>query len=158
MPESFRHIIRICNTNIDGTKKLTYGLPIIAGVGENFAKAVVDAAGLDRHARLGALSDEDISKLEEIISFPDKYGIPHFLFNRRNDPETGEHKHLYGADLTLRTKLDVDFLREMKCWRGVRHSLGLKVRGQKTRTTSRTGKAVGVKKRALMAMQRKEAV
>ncbi|MFQ5762286.1 MAG: 30S ribosomal protein S13 [Candidatus Bathyarchaeia archaeon] len=151
MPEGFRHIVRICNTNIGGTKKLTYGLPIIAGVGENFAKAVVDVAGLDRNAILGTLSDEDVSRLEEIISFPEKYGIPTYLFNRQNDSETGDNKHLHGADLTLRTKLDIDFLKEMKCWRGLRHGLGLKVRGQKTRTTGRSGKAGGVKKKACIA-------
>ncbi|TMI37957.1 30S ribosomal protein S13, partial [Candidatus Bathyarchaeota archaeon] len=58
-------------------------------------------------------------------------------------------------------KSDVDLMKDIRSWKGVRHSLGLKVRGQRTRTTGRSGKAVGVKKKVLMeaarAAQRKPA-
>jgi small subunit ribosomal protein S13 len=46
----------------------------------------------------------------------------------------------------LTVKSDIDLMKEIKCWRGIRHMLGLKVRGQRTRTTGRTGITVGVKK------------
>jgi small subunit ribosomal protein S13 len=64
--------------------------------------------------------------------------------NRAKDLETGENKHLIGSDLLLRIKSDIEFMKKIKCWKGVRHSLGLKVRGQRTRTTGRTGQTVGV--------------
>ena len=42
-------------------------------------------------------------------------------------------------------------MKEIRNWRGIRHALGLKVRGQRTRTSGRSGKAVGVKKKAIIA-------
>ncbi len=151
MAEAFRHIVRIGGTDVDGNKKLAYGLAKIRGVGVNLARAIVQAAELEQAKKIGNLTDEEVQSIEQIIHFPQKFHIPSFLFNRKKDLETGKDVHLYGADLTLRQKLDVAFLKEIRCWRGVRHSLGLKVRGQKTRTTGRTGKAVGVKKKALIA-------
>jgi small subunit ribosomal protein S13 len=61
---------------------------------------------------------------------------------------------LIGPDLTLRTKADIDFVKEIRTWKGVRHSLGLKVRGQRTKSTGRKGRAVGVKKKAAIEAAR----
>ena len=147
MSEGFRHIVRICGTDLDGSKKLAYGLAKISGVGINFARAVAKVAGISPDLRIGMLTDEQVKKIEEVINNPEKSGIPSFMFNRRKDLETGLDKHLYGSDLAIRWKMDIDFLKALKCWRGVRHSLGLKVRGQKTKTTGRKGKTVGVRKK-----------
>ena len=75
--------------------------------------------------------------------------VPQWAFNRKRDPETGETKQLVGSDLDLAIKSDVDRERNIQSWKGVRHSLGLKVRGQRTRTTGRKGKTVGVRKATL---------
>jgi small subunit ribosomal protein S13 len=48
-------------------------------------------------------------------------------------------------------KGDIDNEKNVQSWKGVRHSLGLKVRGQRTRTTGRKGRTVGVRKAALQA-------
>jgi small subunit ribosomal protein S13 len=90
------------------------------------------------------------------MSDPGKYSIPGRLLNRRKDADTGRDLHLVTADLTLRTKNDIDFMKNIKSWKGVRHSLGLKVRGQRTKTTGRSGKAVGVKKKLLIAAAREK--
>jgi small subunit ribosomal protein S13 len=92
--------------------------------------------------------------LEDIIKDPAKHGIPSRLFNRRKDIESGRDMHLVGPDLALRNKADIDLMKDIKSWKGIRHSLGLKVRGQRTRTTGRSGKAVGVKKKVLMEAAR----
>ncbi|RLI27338.1 MAG: 30S ribosomal protein S13, partial [Candidatus Hecatellales archaeon] len=139
--------VRICGTDIDGSKKLAYGLAKIKGVGVNFGKAVALALNLNPDQKIGYLSDEDVKRLEDAIANPQNYGIPSFLYDRRKDLETGKDLHLHGADLELRQKLDIEFLKALKCWRGIRHMLGLKVRGQKTRTTGRKGKTVGVSRR-----------
>jgi small subunit ribosomal protein S13 len=59
--------------------------------------------------------------------------------------------HLITADLLLRTKNDIDEAKSIRSWRGYRHAYGLKVRGQRTKTTGRAGKALGVKKKTLQA-------
>jgi small subunit ribosomal protein S13 len=144
----FRHIIRIIDTDVDGTLKMPYALKKIKGISLSMARAILAKAGIDPDMRAGFLTDAEIEEIEEIIKDPAKYGIPGWLLNRRKDLETGKDLHLISADLILRTKLDIERLKEIKCWRGYRHAYGLKVRGQRTRTTGRTGKTIGVKRKA----------
>ncbi len=147
MAQEFRHIVRIAGTDIDGSKKLEYGLARIKGLGKNLSKAMVKRSDLNENLRIGDLTDADVHKIEDILRNPKKYKIPEWMLNRRKDNETGEDIHLTGADLTLRLKTDIDNMRQMRSWKGTRHSLGLKVRGQRTKTSARTGRAVGVRKK-----------
>lgn len=149
MSKEYRHIVRVLGTDIEGHRRLVNGLTKIKGIGVSLANAIVKAAGLRTEARFGQLSDSEVQKIESIASDPQRFGIPPWLLNRRRDPESGKDLHLMGSDLALRVKSDVDLMKSIKSWKGVRHSLGLKVRGQRTRTTGRSGKAVGVKKKAL---------
>ncbi len=151
MAEAFKHIVRICGTDLEGSKKLSSGLSKIKGIGTNFAHSIIKSAQLNSEIRIGLLSDQDMEKIESLINSTEKGRIPHFLFNRRKDLTTGNDIHLHGSDLTFRKKMDIDSMRSLKSWKGIRHSLGLKVRGQKTRTSGRKGKAMGVKKAALKA-------
>jgi small subunit ribosomal protein S13 len=96
---------------------------------------------------MGFLSSADVEKIEDIITNPVKYGIPAWLLNRQKDLETGKDIHLLGSDLVLQTKNDIDQMKKIKSWKGFRHSYGLKVRGQRTKSTGREGKAMGVKKK-----------
>ncbi|MHA1594636.1 MAG: 30S ribosomal protein S13 [Candidatus Baldrarchaeia archaeon] len=143
----YRHIVRIAGVDIDGSVKLVHGLSQIRGIGQRFAEAIVKVAGLDPDMRIGYLSDADIKKIEDIIKNPANYGFPSWFFNRRKDRETGNDLHLIGSDLLLAIRNDIEFLKRIKCWRGLRHAWGLKVRGQRTRSTGRKGRTVGVMKR-----------
>ncbi|WP_455279005.1 30S ribosomal protein S13 [[Eubacterium] cellulosolvens] len=156
MSKEFKHILRIKGTDLDGSKKVTYGLTKIKGVGVSMANTIVKIGDLKADARLGNLTDAEISKIEDIMSDFSKYTIPSRLVNRRKDLESGRDIHLITADLTLRTKNDINFMKNIKSWKGIRHSLGLKVRGQRTKCTGRTGRSVGVKKKLLIAAARKK--
>jgi len=150
LSKEYRHILRVAGTDLDGSKQTPYGLMGISGISVNFARAVVKAAGLSETARLGSLSDSELQRLEDAIRNPKKYGVPYWLMNRRKDRTTGENIHLIGPDLALQKKEDIAFMQNIRSWKGVRHSLGLKVRGQRTKTTGRTGRSVGVRKAALV--------
>jgi small subunit ribosomal protein S13 len=156
MSKEFKHIIRIKGTDLDGSKKVSYGLTKIKGIGVSMANTIVKLGNLKADSRLGNLTDAEISKIEDIISDFSKYSIPSRLVNRRKDLESGRDIHLITADLTLSTKNDIDFMKNIRSWKGVRHSLGLKVRGQRTKCTGRTGRSVGVKKKLLIAAARKK--
>jgi small subunit ribosomal protein S13 len=69
------------------------------------------------------------------------------MLNRQRDLETGEEIHLTGQQVTLTLKDDVDRLRTMKCYRGVRHATGNKVRGQRGRSNGRGGLTLGVNRK-----------
>ena len=155
MPRKFRQIIRIAGTNVDGTKKLAYALTEIKGVGTRLANVIVEKAGLDQDTRLGFLSDGEVKGIESIIKTPSKNDFPSWLLNRKKDRETGNDLHLIGPDIDLQVKRDIGRMKKIGSWKGYRHSHGLKVRGQKTRTTGRTQKSLGVKKKKIITERRK---
>ena len=147
MSKEFRHITRISETDLDGTLKVAYAISKIKGIGISMANAIVRKGGVNPETRLGFLAGKDLEKLEDIIKHPVKYNLPEWLFNRQKDLETGKNLHFTGSDLVLQMKTDVDLMKATKSWKGYRHSYGLKVRGQRTKTTGRKGKAIGVKKK-----------
>lgn len=144
----FRHIVRLAGCDIDGSLKLPHALIKIKGIGHSLAHAIVKVSRLDPNKQIGYLSNEDLAALESIIKDPVKYGVMPYMVNRQRDPQTGENRHLVGSDLELQIKMDIEFMKKIKCWKGIRHALGLKVRGQRTRTTGRKGITVGVTKKA----------
>ncbi|MGQ9515176.1 MAG: 30S ribosomal protein S13 [Thermoproteota archaeon] len=152
--QEFRAIIRIAGTDCDGSKRVDYALSSIKGVGPTFAKAIVKAANIPLDSRLGYLTDEEIERIKEVMSNPIGYGIPNWMVNRQKAPETGRDSHLIGSDLEIRTRMDIDRMKSMRSWKGIRHSLGLKVRGQRTKTTGREGRTLGVSRRAAAGAQK----
>lgn len=151
MSTGFRHIVRIVGTDSGGDEKLVYALSGIRGLGINLAFAVCRLAGVDAEQRVGFLTDPDIKRLEDVIRNPETYHISSWLLNKRRQLRSGDDDHFVGSDLVLSIKQDVEFLKKSRCYRGWRHSLGLKVRGQCTRTTGRTGQTVGVARKAAAA-------
>jgi small subunit ribosomal protein S13 len=144
MSREFNYIVRLHGTNIDGTKMVPYALTEVKGVGVRLARAIVKQLDLDATERLGSLSDSDVKRLETAIDDPVSIGLPLWMLNRQKDPMTGDDLHLLASDLDLRNKDDIDLMRETRSWKGDRHSRGLKVRGQRTKTTGRSGRSVGV--------------
>jgi small subunit ribosomal protein S13 len=151
MSETFRYIIRIVGTDLKGSEKLAFALDGIEGVSTRTAYAAIKIAGLDPEMRTGYLSDAQSKELEKIIQDLSRIGIPSWLLNRRKDIATGKDVHLIGPDLKLATRMDIERMKATKSWKGIRHALGLKARGQHTRTTGRTGQTVGVSKKKARA-------
>jgi small subunit ribosomal protein S13 len=149
MSQEYRHILRIMGTDVQGTLKTIYALTAIKGISMRLSNAILKKAGVNPDVRVGFLTETEINKIEEIIKEPTKYNLPTWLFNKRKNAETGKDIHLISADLVLRTKTDIDEAKAIRSWRGYRHAYGLKVRGQRTKTTGRAGKSLGVKKKTL---------
>jgi small subunit ribosomal protein S13 len=147
MPREFQHIIRIADTDLDGTLKVDYALTKIKGVGIRLAEVIAKKAKVSIENRLGFLSDAEVKRIKDVVENPSKYDVPGWLLNRSKDSKTGNNLHIVGSDLVLQTKTDIDEMKKMKSWKGIRHAYGLKVRGQRTRTTGRKGRVVGVKKK-----------
>ncbi len=150
MSQEYRYILRIMGTDVPGTLKTSYAVAQIKGISLSLSNAVLKKAGVNPDQRVGFLAESDVSQIEEVIRDPAKFNLPTWLFNRRKDSGTGKDMHLLSADLVLRNKMDIDEVKEIRSWRGYRHAYGLKVRGQRTKTTGRAGKALGVKKKALL--------
>ncbi len=143
----FKYIVRIAGVDIDGNLKLPYGLALIKGIGYTTAIAVIRMLGLDPNKKIGFLTEDEIRRLDEVLRDITKLGLPKWLYNRRKDYETGNDMHLIGNELIYYARRDIEREIKIGSWRGIRHKLGYKVRGQRTRTTGRLGMTIGVTKK-----------
>lgn len=145
-------IVRVAGTDLDGNKQVAIALMKIRGVGYNLARVVLHAAGIEHTTKLRDISEEQTAKIESVIEKPAAFGIPIWMLNRQKDPATGENVHVSGSDLPLVWRQDIENLKRIRAYRGIRHETGLPTRGQHTRTSGRKGTRVGVvRKKALAA-------
>ncbi|MEM4181768.1 MAG: 30S ribosomal protein S13 [Candidatus Pacearchaeota archaeon] len=135
--QQFKSLVRIANTDIDANSKVYKGLVSIKGISWAVSGALCHKIGLDRNKKVKDLTEDEIKKIEEYL---EKGDIPVFLKNRKKDRETGEDKHLIGTDLNLQNELDIKRMKKIKCYKGIRHSLGQPVRGQRTKSHFRKNK------------------
>ncbi len=143
--------------DIPGERKLLVGLTQIKGIGYNFATAIFDTLKINTNSNIGNLSDANVEAIEKIILDPIGASFPAWFLNRNKDFETGANLHLLTSDIPFTLRNDIERERITASWRGYRHLSGLKVRGQRTRTSGRKGGAVGVAKGGLAAPARKGA-
>ncbi|RLF48993.1 MAG: 30S ribosomal protein S13 [Thermoplasmata archaeon] len=144
--EGFKYIVRISDTDLDGNKTIVYGLCGVKGIGIRVAEVIARLVGVPRNTKLGELSDEKIEEIQGLInSLGNK--APAWLLNRRKDWDTGVDKHLVSTDVIMQRNEDINLLKKIRCYRGIRHELGQKVRGQRTRSNGRTGLALGVSRK-----------
>jgi small subunit ribosomal protein S13 len=138
-------IIRILSKDIRGGMSVYSGLAKIKGVSWTLANAICKVLGIDKNRKIGSLSEEEIKKITEFVKNPQ---IPNYILNRRKDFETGEDRHLTASDLELRKEFDIKRLKQIKSYRGYRHSAGLPTRGQRTRSNFRKNrrKGAGIKR------------
>ena len=133
----YQHIVRIVGNDIPGAKKIIVGLTQIKGIGYNFANAILESLKINTNKNIGNLTDSEVQSIEKIIKDSSSANFPHWFLNRQKDIETGVTKHLITSDIALAVRNDIEREKAMSSWRGYRHMFGLKVRGQRTRTTGR---------------------
>jgi len=147
--ENFKYIVRLVNTDVDGEKPTVIGLQSVKGVGGRVAEIIVNRAGVSRITKIGDLPDAKIEELEKLIIGYSDYA-PAWAMNRQLDLETGDDMHIVGVDLDIRRKDDINLMKMIRSYKGVRHEDGQKVRGQRTRSNGRTGLTLGVMRQRLM--------
>ena len=116
---------RIVGVDIPNNKRIEIALTYIYGIGKSIANKILSDSGIDPNIRVKDLSDEDISKLRSSIV----------------------NNVIIEGDLRREISLNIKRLKEINCYKGMRHRKGLPVRGQNTKNNSRTRK--GPKKSAI---------
>jgi small subunit ribosomal protein S13 len=144
--EELKHIVRILNTDLEGKKQVHMALTGLKGIGRRCARIFTDKAGVDPYATLGLMPDEKINDLKKVIEEAQS-NLPVWMMNRQKDVSAGTDRHVMGMDLTMTLREDLDLMKKMRSYKGIRHERGLRVRGQKTRSTGRTGAIVGVSRK-----------
>lgn len=142
--DDLRYIVRIANTDLDGKKPIGHALLKIRGVGFMFANAVCRLSKIVPTKKAGELTGDEIEKMNSVLKDPSSGGLPTWMLNRRNDVEEGKTAHLLTGDLVFATQNDIKRLKKVRSYRGVRHSFGLPVRGQRTKSNFRRNKGKGL--------------
>ena len=110
--------IRIVGVDLPQNKRGEIALTYIYGIGRSNAKKILDEAGIDRDKKVKDWSDDEAAQIREII---------------------GSNFKVEG-DLRSEVQLNIKRLMDIGCYRGVRHRIGLPVRGQSTKNNARTRK------------------
>jgi small subunit ribosomal protein S13 len=104
--------------DLPNKKRVEIALTYIYGIGRSLSRSILEKTGVDPDKRVQDLTEAEIAELRKEI----------------------EGNHLIEGDLRRKVKADIDRLKQIKCYRGLRHIAGLPVRGQKTRANARTWK------------------
>lgn len=143
--DDFQYIVRIANTDIDGGKKLIHGLSSIKGIGRHMSTFLIKKTGLDVNQKMGYLSEKQIDTISKAIeSIQDE--APKWMLNHQKEYETGEDIHIIGPEIELRLRDEINIMKKIRSYKGIRHERGLTVRGQRTRGNNRKGLTLGVSK------------
>jgi len=155
--ETFRGIVRIAGKDVKGEVSLKRALCAVRGISHTLAVAASEVLhkelSVDPDGRVGDLSEAQIDNIDKVLHNLQDYGVPKFLLNRRNDFASGKDRHVIMNDFLFEATQDLDREKKAYSWKGYRHTYGQKVRGQRTRNTGRTGMAVGVLRKAIIAAQ-----
>ncbi|GHP05423.1 ribosomal 40S subunit protein S18B [Pycnococcus provasolii] len=134
---SFQHIIRVLNTNVDGKRKVVHAIKAIRGVGRRFGTLACKKAEVDVDKRAGELSPEELEKLMVIVANPRTFKIPEWFLNRKKDHKDGRYGQITSNGLDVKLRDDLERLKKIRAHRGLRHYWGVRVRGQHTCSTGR---------------------
>ena len=139
---NFRCIVRMANADIDGNRGLMMGIQKIGSRPKGrYHRGKEDR--INPAEKIGNLSEAKTEEIEKTVLSYAEY-VPSWAMNRQNDFETGEDQHNFGVDLEVSRKDDINRMKMIRCYKGVRHEQGQKVRGQRTKSNGRTGLTMGV--------------
>jgi small subunit ribosomal protein S13 len=111
-------LARIAGVDLPREKRVEIGLTYIYGIGRTRSNEILAKTGINPDTRVRDLTDDEISKLRDTI----------------------EKEYTVEGDLRREVALNIKRLVEIRCYRGIRHRMGLPVRGQRTKTNARTRK------------------
>ncbi len=109
---------RIAGVDLPREKRVEIGLTYIFGIGRARSNEILKKTGVNPDTRVRDLTDEEVAKLRDTI----------------------EKEYRVEGDLRTEVALNIKRLMEIRCYRGIRHRMGLPVRGQRTKTNARTRK------------------
>ena len=142
----FKYIIRIANSDVSGEERLANALTSIRGIGPRISNAIVQKLKLDPNKLAGKLDDKNVMDIENAIMNLNDY-VPDWLLNRQKDYDTGEDIHPVSVELKMTHDEDLNRMKKVKSYKGIRHASGHKVRGQRTYSNGRKGLALGVSRK-----------
>ncbi|MBT6690023.1 30S ribosomal protein S13 [archaeon] len=134
-------LVRVLGKDIRGDIKIRSALTKINGISWAISNAVCKILELDKEKKIQDFEKDELARIEDFMKAPE---LPVFLRNRQKDFDSGEDVHISGIDLKLRTEFDLKRLKKIKSYKGIRHIVGLPVRGQRTKSNFRKNRKPSV--------------
>merc|ERR1712018_803029 len=119
-------------------------LLLLSGMGRRFTDLVLKKAEIDQSKRAGQINEAELDRITATMANPKSFKIPTWFLNRQRDIKDGKDSQLTSNNLDNKLREDLDRMKKIRLHRGLRHNWGLRVKGQKTKTTGRHGRTVGV--------------
>ena len=150
--KDFVHLVRLAGVVVDGKLTIPKALMKIKGIGPRVAESIIKTLGHDSTTKIGKLNESQITEIEKKLEHINTL-LPTWMLNRRKDISTGLDFHKLSAELDMVRREDINREKKIKSYRGIRHILGQPVRGQRTRSSFRTGTTLGVSRKKTAAAQ-----
>ncbi|BAB59703.1 ribosomal protein small subunit S18 [Thermoplasma volcanium GSS1] len=141
--KDFQYIVRIANKDLNGERPIPLALSDLKGIGLRLGYAIAERLNLQPTKKIGELKEDEIEKLKEYVENKE-YDLPDWLLNHRREPVTGKNLNLVTTDLDVQVQEDINLMKKIRSYKGIRHEKGKKVRGQRTRSNGRRGLSIGV--------------
>lgn len=145
--ENLKYIVRLASTNLDGTKPAVYALSNIKGLGYRTSEILLKKMNIPLNIKLGEISEDKMNEIKDFIEKRFNEIYPNWALNHKSDIQTGEDILKVGPEWDVAVQDDINRMKRIKSYKGIRHEKGKKVRGQRTRSNGRKGLAVGVIKK-----------
>ena len=145
--ENFQYIVRIAGKDLDGERSVELALSDLKGIGPRLAQIITRKLNINGKTKIGELPEEETDRIRDYVESKEYEGVPVWAKNHRRDAVNGEDLNLVSNDLDIIIQDDINLMKKMKSYRGIRHELGKKVRGQRTRSNGRRGLTVGVQRK-----------
>ncbi len=134
-------LVRVLGRDIRGDIKIGSALTKINGISWTLSNAICKILKLDKTRKIQDFSKDELKVIEDFMKAPE---LPGFLKNRQKDFDSGDDLHISGVDLKLRKDFDLKRLKKIKSYKGIRHAVGLPVRGQRTKANFRRNRKPSV--------------
>jgi len=142
--EDLQYFVRIGGADLDGTKTVERSLSELDGIGtRTAARLVAEKADVDRNATFGLLDEDDLDAVVDIAENLEDH-VPSWMTNRQNDFYPERRRTSSSAPTSARSRHDINRMKIIESYKGVRHKRGQKVRGQRTKSTGRSEGTIGV--------------
>ncbi|MCL4349873.1 MAG: 30S ribosomal protein S13 [Candidatus Thermoplasmatota archaeon] len=145
--EDFQYIVRIANKDLKGERNVVLAMSDLKGIGIRLSETIIKKLQIDQNKQIGDLSEDEVQEIRDFVESQEYSDIPSWMLNNRFDPVTGKNMNLVTNDLDVQIQDNINALKKMRSYKGIRHEGKHKVRGQRTRSNGRKGLSVGVQRK-----------
>lgn len=112
--KQFTHMLRVMNTNLEGSTTVAYALTQIKGIGRRLANLVCKKADINLRKRAGELTEDELNTIKVILANPQQFNIPKWFLNRQKDPVNGTWSQILSNNIDTQLRDDIERMKKIR--------------------------------------------